>query len=266
MNPAYRFASVLLFGALTSCGARQSDVEISFVATNADQLLQCDDASTSALLGDLRFFVQDLFLIDANGKSVALQLAPDGQWQDQNVALIDLEDGRGTCQNGTAAVNSLIKGHAPSADYRGLQFTLGVPGYLNHGDPLLAEAPLTDAAMHWHWRSGYKFLRAALQRDGQRMRLHLGSARCHGVIGKLQGCDEGNRPTVVLHSFNFERDVVAFDFAALLANVEQGSAAVQVCEMGPDEELCTALRPALGLNEDGQSIAPSAVFRAMRAP
>ncbi|MDZ7643630.1 MAG: MbnP family protein [Woeseiaceae bacterium] len=66
----------------------------------------------------------------------------------------------------------------PTGDYRTLRLTLGVPADLNHGDPLHAPAPLTQTPMHWHWRSGYKFLRAGVTRGADGYWLHLGSTRC----------------------------------------------------------------------------------------
>ena len=41
-----------------------------------------------------------------------------------------------------------------------LHFLVGVDSVSNHADPILADAPLNDASMHWTWNpaAGYKFL------------------------------------------------------------------------------------------------------------
>lgn len=256
----------LLLAVLPSCGHSQQDFAIRFAAGYGDQPLHCSGELKSTQLVDLRFFVSDLFLLNDDGTEVPLQLIPDQLWQNETISLIDLEDGSGACQNGTAATNTVVTGRAPAGEYHGLRFTLGVPEELNHGDPLIAAAPLTDTAMHWHWRSGYKFLRAGLQRGTERYRLHLGSARCHGVIGNLQGCDAGNRVDVLHSEFDSDSERLVFDFAKLLAEFHQQEEALQDCEMGPDETACDGYRVVLGLAEDGSSIRPTSIFRVEALP
>ncbi|MBT8097045.1 MAG: metallo-mystery pair system four-Cys motif protein, partial [Woeseia sp.] len=202
-------------------------------------------------------------LVDSAGRPVPLQLVPDGIWQSAEVALIDLEDGSGDCQNGTPAMNTKLIGLAPDRNYRELRFTLGVPADLNHADPLTATSPLTSSAMHWHWRSGYKFLRAGVKAGDDGFRLHLGSAGCHGVIGNLSGCDAGNRPAVKLSNLQGGQHRIVFDLAALLANVNLADAASEVCEMGPDDP-CDAVVTTLGLDVNGDSVGPTNVFRLAR--
>ncbi|MGB5352303.1 MAG: MbnP family copper-binding protein [Woeseia sp.] len=258
------FKILLLFcTALASCGPGKQLVEIPFSAKFGDSALSCVSALPALRLTDLRFYVSDVFLLRDNGTDVPLEMIRDSAWQNADVALIDLEDGSATCRNGTAAMNSVLKGRAPAGDYQGLRFTLGVPETLNHGDPLIAEAPLTDVAMHWHWRSGYKFLRAGLEKDGTSYRLHLGSALCHGVIGNLQGCDAGNRAHVLLEEFNFRDDTVVLDLTSLIAEFQAPVAPTQHCEMGPDEAACDAFRSALGLDAAGIAAQPAKLFRAV---
>lgn len=237
---------------LAGCG--REPVEIRFASTWGGAPVDCE--SRELALTDLRFYVSDIELLGSGGKAEAL--GP--------VALIDLENGRGGCQNGTDALQASITGELPPGEYRGLRFTLGVPFDKNHANPLTAAPPLDDPAMHWHWRSGYKFLRAGLQRGKVRYRLHLGSARCRGVIGKLEGCDASNRVEVLLDNFDSERGEVVFDFAELLNEFDPQDNALQVCEMGPDEAACETYRVSLGLNQDGVSIRPARIFRAEAGP
>ncbi|MGB5346813.1 MAG: MbnP family copper-binding protein [Woeseia sp.] len=267
MTPVRRNLSLLLLcAALASCGREQAEFQIRFAAHYDGQPFRCDEAVGDVRLTDLRFFVSNMALVRPDGSWETLQLLPDDRWQLADVTLVDLENGSGDCQNGSAAMNDLVKGRAPSGDYAGLRFTLGVSESLNHGDPLIAKPPLTDTAMHWHWRSGYKFLRAGVLRGDERVRLHLGSARCHGVIGNLQGCDAGNRPKVVLQDFNFDNGLVVLDLASLLAPLERRDGALQVCEMGPDDAACDAFQIALGLDENGNSTEPSRIFQAVSGP
>ncbi len=55
-------------------------------------------------------------------------------------------------------------GQAPSGDYTGIRFQIGVDSAANHSDPSL-RAPnhplaLRDPSMHWTWNSGYIFIKA----------------------------------------------------------------------------------------------------------
>ncbi len=114
---------------------------------------------------DFRFYVSDVALIDEDGNAVPLELEQDGQWQYQNVALLDFEDGTEACDNGTAATNTTVVGTVPEGDYQSLQFTLGVPKQLNHEDAAIAPSPLNLTSMWWNWQGGYKFLRVDIETD-----------------------------------------------------------------------------------------------------
>lgn len=259
------FALVSLL--LVACGQPAEPVSLRFAATFGDQPLACDSAATEPALTDLRFFVHDVALLRQDGSAVPVALSPEGPWQSADVALVDLENGSGACLNGTPAVHATVEGEVPAGSYSGLRFALGVPARLNHADPLLAEAPLDRSTMHWHWRSGYKFMRAGYRSDDDGFWLHLGSARCHGTIGDLRGCDEPNRAHVELDGFDPARDLVAVDLAVLFESALHGDGVVQSCQMGPDESDCGPVQRALGLDPDtGESVAPATVFRAIRKP
>ena len=72
---------------------------------------------------------------------------------------------------------------------------------LNHDNPLTAEPPLDDPDMHWHWRSGYKFLRAGIRTATDGFWIHAGSAGCEGTVGNITGCRFPNRIDVFLPDF-----------------------------------------------------------------
>ena len=174
-------------------------------------------------------------------------------WQQSDLAFLDLEDGTGTCMNGTTLVNEVVRGIVPSRDFHALEFTLGVPFAKNHGDPLLAKAPLGDADMHWHWRGGYKFLRAGLKSDSDSFWLHLGSTGCEGTIRNITGCNAPNRVAVRIENYQLGAPVQV-DLARLVANGVLDDASPSDCSSGPSEADCTTAFSALGRSHPSGSV------------
>ena len=108
--------------------------------------------------------------------------------------------------------------------------------------------------MHWHWRGGYKFLRAGL-RDGTRnFWIHLGSTGCEGTLQNITGCSAPNRVTVELDAFDWQRDAVRIDLAELVKGVTIEDDATVSCSSGPAESSCAAPFAALGLGAESQSV------------
>ena len=221
-------------------------MKIPFVATWGGTPLSCEDATIA--LTDLRFYVSELSLIDSDGRSQALSLDEQLQWQQGDLALIDLEDGAGSCTNGSSEVYSYIVGFLPPGEYRGLEFTVGVPFERNHANPLTAEPPLDDAAMHWHWRSGYKFLRAGVATADDGFWIHLGSAGCEGTVRNVTGCRFPNRVSVVLPDFAIREHAIAVDLQKLLNGTNLADSEPSDCSSGPPEVACTAPFAALGID------------------
>ena len=246
--------SLLLF--LASCGVRPEPVSVRFSVSLNNSPVACDDLSES--LTDLRFYVSKLAFSDAEGRLTPVALLRANEWQNEAVALIDLENGAGSCLNGTTATNDRVLGHVVPGEYRGIEFTVGVPFELNHANPLMAEPPLDDSAMHWHWRSGYKFLRAGAVLSGEPVSLHLGSTGCEGTVGDIIACSAANRLRVRFADFDAERDTITIDMARLLNGAAGG------CESGPGEIACTAPFAALGLPFGDQSGGPQTVFGLQR--
>lgn len=56
-----------------------------------------------------------------------MTLDQDGAWQLGDLALLDFEDASGACANGTAGMNTTLRGTVPEGEYTGLSFTIGVP-------------------------------------------------------------------------------------------------------------------------------------------
>ena len=250
MTLTRRLASRLLLGACLFCCAacpqNRSLVNIEFSATWAGQPVGCSGSEPA--LTDLRFFVSDVILIDTSLLEHPLSFTNDGRWQQESVALIDLENGAGACVNGTQETNATISGMAKAAEINGIRFTIGVPFELNHANPLLADAPLDDSAMHWHWRSGYKFMRAGISTMSDGFWLHLGSTACEGTVQDISACRSPNRVTVQLAGFSPENNRINVDLAELFDGVDLNDYVNSDCSSGPSESACAAPFGALGLN------------------
>lgn len=244
---AIRPALALLLLALQGCAPEPLDMSVPFSAVYGQAALTCGSASAAGRLTDLRFFVSDVHLYDSDHQAVELQLAGDRRWQNRSVALIDLEDGSGACENGTPDENSTLFGRVPRGDYRGISFVIGVPFESNHADPLTAEAPLDDSAMHWHWRSGYKFLRAGFENDSRSHWLHLGSAACEGTIQSISHCRLPNRITVMLGDWE-PGSTLLVDVATLFDAFSASEDTRSSCSSGPAEESCRYPYDVLGLD------------------
>ncbi|NJP08036.1 MAG: metallo-mystery pair system four-Cys motif protein, partial [Chloroflexaceae bacterium] len=75
-----------------------------------------DEAAIS--FNDFRFYVSNIQLLTAEGDAMPFQLAQDGMWQVEDVALLDFENGEAGCSEiGNAALNGEVIGMAPSGEY-----------------------------------------------------------------------------------------------------------------------------------------------------
>lgn len=214
---------------------------------------------SSAQISDVRFYVSNVRLLDADAKEVPVELIPDGKWQSDSVALIDFEDASGLCKDGgTAETRVQIIGRAEAGTYTGVVFDLGVPFAMNHADVATANAPLNVKAMWWNWQGGYKFLRVDFKSNAPAPKdtflVHLGSTGCgetadphsaHGEAAHSNGatdavtathetsgtvampnmapekpCANANIPTVRLARFDPARDVIVADIGGLLRGVD----------------------------------------------
>jgi len=152
-------------------------------------------------------------------------------------------------------------GVARAGEYRGLRFTVGVPFSLNHANPMTAGPPLDDPAMHWHWRSGYKFLRAGIRTENDGFWIHVGSTGCEGTVGHVTGCRSPNRIQIELPEFAPGGSAVAIDLAALVAGIDLDDEVPGDCSSGPAESSCTAPFGALGINHStGKQEGTQSVF------
>ena len=251
-----RLVLLSLIASLPACEPKQREMSIPFTVEFNGQVLRCDDSATVSL-SDLRLFVHDVEFRDASGAAVTGQLVRDGTWQSRQVAMLDLETGTGACDDGTLPVNDALQvsipGDVSPETMKGLGFTLGVPFELNHDDPLKAAPPLDDSSMHWHWRSGYKFLRAGVETADDGFWLHLGSTACRGTTGNISGCDQPNRVRVELAGFRPGHDGVVIDIGRLFDGIDLEDGIRSDCSSGPTEPACPDVLSAFGLGEsDGE--------------
>lgn len=258
-------AALSLLGICAGCSEPLAPIEVNFEVRFDGTPIDCAAAPDGAALTDLRFYVHNLALIQTERRH-SVTLTPDSRWQDEHVALIDLEDGDGACENGSPPMNTQVRGTVASVAAAGaatLEFRIGVPPAVNHADPVTAPPPRNYSIMHWHWRTGYKFMRAGVAYRGDAAWLHLGSARCRGTVTDIQGCDAPNRPTVKLANFNPKTDVVVVDVARLFGPTGLGDGEVWSCESGPDEQHCRVVFSELGIDfETGAAAGPApAIYR-----
>lgn len=140
-------------------------VTIRFKATMGDAAFACGQtyegqgtAATTVVPQDLRFFVEQVRLIDADDNEVPVVLDERAPFQSKEVALLDFEDGTAACINGNAELNSTITGKVPPGNYVGIVFSTAVPEELNHADPTTLPAPLQAGGLSWGWLFGYRFI------------------------------------------------------------------------------------------------------------
>ena len=255
-------------------------VEIPFTAEIAGAPFACTDsftglgsAATEVQFLDFRLFVSSAHLIAADGTRVPVALEQDGAWQIETIALLDFEDGTGSCANGTPQMNTTLRGTVPDGDYRGLEFEVGVPFDWNHGDPTTAPAPLNLTAMFWNWRGGYKFVKiefapvmtmgmnaaATTHSEGAGhggpggWMLHLGSTQCaapEATTPPSEACANPNRVAVALPDFVPGESTVVIDPAVVVAgaNLTQNTAETSPgCMSFPNDPDCNTVLPRLGL-------------------
>lgn len=200
---------------------------------------------------DLRFYVQEVTLIGDDDKRVPLTFDARDPWQTQDVALLDFEDASGSCF-GDAATNHSISGHAPTGHFHGIEFVIGVPDALNHGDPVTLPAPLRAPGMSWNWLLGFRFIKLELgagandeDAGASSAALHVGSVACSGnpSSGNVT-CKKPNRNRVQLDGFDPAKNVVAFDIGAVFANTDLSKDAT--CHSADD--VCDSMFRSIGID------------------
>jgi uncharacterized repeat protein (TIGR04052 family) len=261
--------------------AATQPIELRFLAEVNGQVFECGQSyknigTTRSTMTptDFRMFVSQVQLTTADGKLVPVQLNQDKTWQLDGIALLDFENGRGPCGNGTPPTNTVVRGIVPAGQYTGVKFTVGVPFDRNHGDPTVAPAPLSSTAMFWTWQAGYKFLKFDTATSGRPIQsakptadgggnasgfsVHLGSTMCASP-SRTQAptaCQNPNRIEVSFADFDVKKNQVVVDMGRVLAgtnvdvNAPKTSPGCMSFAKDPD---CPAIMNAMGLPYDGKA-------------
>ena len=221
---------------------------------------------------DFRFFVSGVRLVKKDGTKVPVTLVDDGKWQAKGVALLDFEDGTGTCTDGNPDTHTQIKGKAPAGEYVGLAFDVGIPFAENHQNPATQPSPLNATQMLWSWLGGFRFIKIDVQPVGSagplpRFNLHLGSTDCVGDPANgtaVTSCARPNRVPVELSAFDATKQKVVVDIAPLLGGeLTQNAGGPPGCMSGKTDPECAPIFPALGLDfTTGSPSGAQSVFKA----
>jgi uncharacterized repeat protein (TIGR04052 family) len=215
---------------------------------------------------DMRFYVNNVKLITAGGTEATVTLSQSPFQHGSGLALIDLEDGSGTCAGGTVETNAVIKGTVPKGIYSGISFELGVPPALNHTDVSTAPSPANVSGLYWSWLSGRIFLSSMIQGEPAAdagadagppvSNVHLGSTACTGTPqdGGPVACAKPNRPKYTFANFRFSRTIV-FDIKALYSKSVARSTSCH--SFAGNESSCLWPFEHLGLNYGTGSSTPT---------
>ncbi len=269
-------------GGKTSSAPAQP-VEIRFAGVVGAEPFRC--GATYAGIGrpaatvrptDFRFYVTGVSLLDRRGQKVPLKLDQDGLWQYRDVALVDFEDGSGPCRGGNAGINPSVKGSVARGEYTGLEFEVGIPFALNHGDVTKAPVPLNYTSMFWAWRSGYRFFKIDMEAQPEPgdqtgkaagFSIHIGGTGCEpgsSTTSPSVACKNPNHIAVRFEQFDPAKDIVTVDMTAIMAasnprfntpNTPPG------CMSGTEDPECAGVLDAFGLPFPGQPTRPQRVFR-----
>jgi uncharacterized repeat protein (TIGR04052 family) len=237
------------------------DVAIPFEAKIGDAVFDCaathpdlGSPAITAKITDFRFYVHSVRLLPKDGGAAALvELTQDGLWQYEDLALLDFENRAGACTNGTTETNMVIRGKAKSGTYSGVEFVLGVPPELNHGDAATAPSPLNLSGLFWSWNAGYKFLRVDAVPEGSAtaFNVHLGSTGCaEDPGGQGTSCARTNTPKVQVTGFDPLAGKVVVDYGVLVSanDLSKDGGGAPGCMAGEDDPECAPIFDRLGID------------------
>ena len=246
---------------LLACGGERQ-LSLQFAAQVRGEPLRCDalyekigvSGSTLQLL-DFKAYVRGVALVRENGDRHPLVLEQDGHWQRETVAMLDFEDGTGTCNTGSPELRTEVVGYVRDFDdYTGVEFTLGVPPELNHRNVEWVDPPLNVPSMWWSWTHGYRFLRLDVRSGGNRPYVfHVRAAGCTGTPDIGVKCSAENQGTIFLEGFVPGQSRVVFDVAALFAHTDFESSGdgmtdlVAGCLSSAGDPECASLFAQIGL-------------------
>ena len=208
-----------------------------------------DGNGSSPDIKDFRLYISSVQVAGDDGEFVDVTL-DQTDWQYQNVALLDFEDGSSSCTSGTIQTNTQITGSAEVMPITQVRFTVGVPEQLNHLDASTAASPLNLSGMHWNWAGGYKHMRL----DVAGWNIHLGTTGCTLDENNTNlDCSKArpNRPVYSFDRFSQEDDTITLDYAALVKDSDITTNTEDTppgCMSAGSDPECAEIFSNLGLN------------------
>lgn len=194
-------------------------------------------------VSDLRFYVSNVQLADANGKVVPVTF-DDNEFQLNDdagaVALVDLTSNTdGSCASssiafaeGTARTNDRLTGTTIVEQVTSVSFDVGVPQGLMKsviGSHSLENAPSPLNEMYWNWATGYRHFvfNFAAENDAQESGggyVHLGSRNCGPddglALADREACEFVNTPSFSAAPFDLAKDTVVVDLDTFLQKLD----------------------------------------------
>jgi uncharacterized repeat protein (TIGR04052 family) len=268
----------LLLLALAGCGNSGATYSVTFAPLVAGAPFSCTQAypnigtsQTTITPIDFRMYVHNLQLVRASGEKVPLTLKADGKWQDTNIALLDFEDGTGTCMTNSPETNVTVVGTAAQhSDYQGVEFTVGVPADQDHLNAATAMPPLNQPSMWWSWVGGYRYLRIDVASTmNQAWFFHLGAEACTGASNMAITCKYPDLPIIALNGFSATTTRVTLDLATLFADSDLDAQSdpmvdpVTGCMSSTADPECPPLFAKLGLAFESNDAGPAQTFFAV---
>lgn len=269
-QPLAAAGALWLVGCGSSDDSGQKTLTLEFQARFGAEPFDCSatiselgTSKVSAKPLDFRLFAHDFQLIRSNGEALPLRLIDDDVWQHDGVALLDFEDGSGSCETGSPEVNRSVRGSAPPHDdYTGLAFTVGIPEAMNHLDAATAPAPFNTPGMWWSWQGGFRYLRIDVAPDDNPdgFFFHLGGTNCSGSVAHGFTCQYPNLARIELGAST--PSPIIIDAAALYRDLDltrkpdQRSDSVAGCMASAGDPECPAMFSALGLTFQGSKLEP----------
>ena len=235
------------------------------------------DGTNSGTIADFRYFVSDLKVTFEDQSSETLVLDTNSyQYYDEtkgSVAVLDFEDATGNCvdrgndEATNKSVTATLSDENRDKTITNVEFTVGVPEYLNHVQFTDIEA-LTKVKMNWSWQSGRKFTKLEINPEDDEslssdiFNFHLGSTGCVStedahIDGSSQECTQANRAQM---SFDMDptKQKIVLDYSKLLANVDisTDSGGAPGCMSGLTDPECAydsgKMLNMIGLDDENQ--------------
>lgn len=179
-------------------------------------------AVTAARPTDMRLYVHDVALIDANtGDAVPVELTEGTPWAGNGITLLDFESGDGFCDGGTEGTNDVVTGTVPGGRYDGVSFKIGVPFAFNHQALANATAPLDVAGVFVNPITGYQHFQLGLSPTSgpeTTWPVQIHAINCvHEGTGPVTSCAADNVTSWTFAQFSPDEDTIDFDLADLLS-------------------------------------------------